>query len=54
MDKLFGIGGSVLCAGIATAWWFFDKPSLLKFGWLVVVALGVLFTGLVTVFQRQD
>lgn len=53
MDKLFGIGGSAICLAIAAAWTYYDKPSMMAYGWLVVIGLGAAFTGLVTVFQRD-
>lgn len=53
MANLFGIGGSAICLAIAGAWAYYDKPSLMAYGWLVVIGLGAGFTGLVTLFQRD-
>lgn len=53
MQKILGFGGSTLSAAIAASWWLYDKPSFMNHGWIVVVAMGTAFTGLVAVSRPQ-
>lgn len=49
MDMLFRIGGSTICAALFGSWLYFDKASYMEYGWLIVIALGIVFTGLANI-----
>jgi len=53
MEKIVGAGGSLLCAALGGTWWMNDARSFWSHGWLVVIALGVIFTALVHLLQRD-
>lgn len=53
MEKRVGVGGSLLCAALGGTWWVNDAPGFWSHGWLVVVAIGLIFTALVHLLQRN-